>query len=345
MYPLNEITNLWDNGDEMKTIINDSKNPRFNLALEEYVLKYLDSDEDFVLLWQNENSIIIGRNQNTFEEINSDVVKKHDVNVVRRITGGGAVYHDDGNLNFSFVTKMKDNLNDYKKFTAPVIEALNTMGVPAEFQGRNDIVVEDKKISGNAQSFYKHKMLHHGTILFDANLPFVAEVLNVKADKIKSKGIKSNRARVTNIKPYLKENIGMPEFKKTLLAYLLDTKNIQDHMYELTQDDLDKIQELMAKRYNKWAWNYGENPEFSLEKAGRYQGGKVEFHLNIKEGKIDDIKIFGDFLGSKDITTLEDKFRGVAFSEEKIKPLIEKEPLDEYFFNISVDDILHCLFT
>lgn len=328
----------------MKTIINDSKNPRFNLALEEYVLKYLDSDEDFVLLWQNDNSVIVGRNQNTFEEINDSIVKKYNVNVVRRITGGGAVYHDGGNLNFSFVTKMKDNLNDYKKFTAPVIEALNTLGVPAEFHGRNDIVVEDKKISGNAQSYHKQKMLHHGTILFDANLAFVAEVLNVKPDKIKSKGIKSNRARVTNIKPYLKETISMPEFKKTLLAYLLGTDNIQNHIYELTQADLTKIEELMAKRYNKWDWNFGENPDFTLEKSGRYPGGKVTFHLDIKAGKIKDVKIFGDFLGSKDITTLEDRLRGTVFSEEAIKPLMEKEPLDEYFFNITVDDIMHCLF-
>ena len=191
MYPLNEITNLWDSGDEMKTIINDSKNPRFNLALEEYVLKYLDSDEDFVLLWQNENSVIIGRNQNTIEEINAAYVKTHDVNVVRRITGGGAVYHDMGNLNFSYVTNtLKDNLNNYRKFTDPVIKALNSLGVPAEFAGRNDIVVEEKKISGNAQSFYKNRMLHHGTILFDADLGMIADVLNVKPDKIASKGIK-----------------------------------------------------------------------------------------------------------------------------------------------------------
>ena len=329
----------------MKTILNDSKNPRFNLALEEYVLKYLDSDEDFVLLWQNENSVIIGRNQNTLEEINPDVVKKHDVNVVRRITGGGAVYHDDGNLNFSFITKMKDNLNDYRKFTKPVIEGLNNLGVPAEFQGRNDIVVEDKKISGNAQSFYKDKMLHHGTILFDANLPFVAEVLNVKADKIKSKGIKSNRSRVTNILPYLKEEVSMGQFKKTLLEHLLGTKDIVKHVYELTDDDYEKINELMEKRYNRWEWNYGESPDFSIEKAGRYEGGKVEFHFNVSEGKISDVKIFGDFLGSRDITELQDKLKGTQYEEEAFRKKLENEPLDEYFFNISVDDILHLVFT
>lgn len=329
----------------MKTILNDSKDPRFNLALEEYVLKYLDTDEDFVLLWQNENSVIIGRNQNTIEEINTRYVKDHDVNVIRRITGGGAVYHDLGNLNFSFVTKtLKDNLNNYKKFTEPVIKALNTFGVPAEFHGRNDVVVEGKKISGNAQSFYKNKMLHHGTILFDADLSIIADVLNVKPDKIASKGIKSNRARVTNIKPYLKEDVDMGDFKETLLKYLLDTDNITNHVYHLTDEDYSKIQKLMDERYNNWEWNYGESPEFSLVKEGRYAGGKLEFHLDVKDGTIKDLRIFGDFLGTKDLNTLENNLKGIPYNEESVKTIISQESLNEYFFNITMEDIIDCLF-
>ena len=329
----------------MKTIINHSRNPRFNLALEEYVLKYLDTDEDFVLLWQNANSVIIGRNQNTVEEVNAEYVKKHDVSVVRRITGGGAVYHDLGNLNFSFVTNtLKDNLNNYIKFTEPVIKALNSLGVPAEFSGRNDIVVEGKKISGNAQSYYKNKMLHHGTILFDANLSMVADVLNVKQDKIASKGIKSNRARVTNIKPYLKDEITMSEFEDRLLKYLLDTDDIKDHIYHLSKSDLDKINDLMETRYNTWEWNYGQSPEFSIEKSGRYQGGKVEFHFNVKDGVISEMKIFGDFLGAKPLDELEELFINAKYDETSVKEALKDEKIEEYFFNIHLDNVLDCLF-
>ena len=330
----------------MKTILNDSKDPRFNLALEEYVLKYLNSDEDFVLLWQNANSVIIGRNQNTYEEINASLVKEHDVSVVRRITGGGAVYHDMGNLNFSFITKtLKDNLNNYKKFTDPVIQALNALGVPAEFQGRNDIVVDGKKISGNAQAFHNNKMLHHGTILFDVNLAFVAEVLNVKQDKIASKGIKSNRARVTNIKSYLNnQSLDMTTFKETLLKNLLDTSNILDHVYALTDEDLNKIHELKRKRYDTWEWNYGESPESENVREKRYPGGKIEFMFNLKNGAFDSVRLFGDFLGAEDVSPIENALNGVLYQENTVRDALKELDIPTFFINITLEDVIDCLF-
>ncbi len=329
----------------MKTILNESLDPRFNLALEEYILKYLDTPEDFIFLWQNANSVIIGRNQNTIEEVNAQYVLEHKVNVVRRITGGGAVYHDLGNLNFSFITNTtKDNVNNYRKFTDPVIQALQSYGVPAEFGGRNDILVEGMKISGNAQAFHKHRFLHHGTILFNADLTMLGKILNPKPDKIESKGIKSVRSRVTNILPYFKTVPTMKEFKSRLLEKLLNTNNIKPFIYDLTAKDLSKINELVKTKFSTWNWNYGESPAFTIEKYARYEGGGVSFRLNVENGLIKTVKIFGDFLGTKDITDVEKALSNTLFQRDAVKVKLSPLNLDEYFLKITLDNVLDCLF-
>ena len=330
---------------KMITILNNKTDPRYNLALEEYALKQLNIDDDIILLWQNEPSVIIGRNQNTIEEINSNYIKNHNIHVVRRISGGGAVYHDFGNLNFTFITNnLKDNLNNYRKFATPVINALNSLEVPAEFAGRNDIIVEGKKISGNAQSYFKNRMFQHGTILFDANLEMVANVLQVHLDKIESKGIKSNRSRVTNIKPYIHKDMTIKEFQSYLLHYFLETDDIEAKTYQLTQNDYENIQKLCDEKYSTWEWNYGESPEFTLQKSNRYAGGKIQFNLNVKDGMILSCKIFGDFLGKKDITELENLLTNKPYREEVISDLLKDIVIEEYFYNITTTDILHCLF-
>ena len=329
----------------MITIINKKTDPRYNLALEEYVLKNLETEEDIILLWQNEPAIIIGRNQNTIEEINVEYVKEKNIHVVRRTSGGGAVYHDLGNLNYTFVTNnLKDNLNNYRKFTEPVIDALKDLGVPAEFSGRNDIVVDGKKISGNAQSYYKNRMFHHGTILLNIDLDDVAKMLKVKADKIESKGIKSTRSRVNNILPYFKKKMSMEEFIDFLLKHILKTDNIDEKTYHLTEEDYLAIDKLMKDKYMTWEWNYGESPEFSILKERRYAGGNLQFHLDVKEGIIKDAKLYGDFLGKLDVKDITNLIKGVKYREEDVREKLKDLNLTEYFMNINLDDIIDCLF-
>lgn len=206
----------------MIRIVNDHTDPRINLAVEEYALNYLDPGEEYVILWQNEPTVVIGRNQNTLAEVNGPFIKERGIHVVRRLSGGGAVYHDLGNLNFTFIVDAeKERVSNFEYFTRPVIQALASLGVQAEFSGRNDITIDGKKFSGNAQYWSKGRLLHHGTILFNSDLAVVQEALNVKVDKLQSKGVKSVRSRVTNIYPYLKTPITIEEFKEVLWQYLI----------------------------------------------------------------------------------------------------------------------------
>ncbi len=329
----------------MISIRNECKDPHFNLALDEYATKYLDPSEDYVILWQNEPSIIIGRNQNTIEEINLKYVNEHKINVVRRVSGGGAVYHDLGNLNFTFVVNNdKDVVSNFKKFTEPVINALKILGVNAEFSGRNDITIDVKKFSGNAQYYTGKRLMHHGTILFNSDLSVVQAALNVKQDKIESKGVKSVRSRVTNVYPYLPNKISIEEFKDTLLKFFMQDENYKEKEYILTEEDLAKINELKENKYSTWEWNYGQSPDFDIEKGKRYAGGKLELRFNVSEGKIQALKIFGDFFGKKEVSDIAALLIGKLYKEEAIKEALSSLDFENYFSGITIEDFIECMF-
>lgn len=329
----------------MISIKTKSTNPYFNLALEEYALKHLDIEDIIVILWQNEPTVVVGRNQNTIEEVNSKYIKDNNINVVRRLSGGGAVYHDLGNLNFTFIVKNDSNsVSNFKKFTKPVIKALNQLNIPAVFSGRNDITIEEKKFSGNAQYYYRNKLLHHGTILFNSDLSVVQNALKVKLDKIQSKGIKSVRSRVTNIYPYLEKKISTEEFKDLLLSFLFEQENQEQKEYILTDDDLEKIDTMMKERYLTWEWNYGQSPNFDMQKSKRYEGGNLDIRLNVEKGFISDLKIFGDFFGRNEISELETLLKNSKYEENSIREKLKSIDLTTYLYNVSEDDFIDCLF-
>ncbi|GAB6258317.1 lipoate--protein ligase [Peribacillus sp. NPDC101481] len=318
--------------------------PRINLAIEEYALKHLNIDETYLLFYINRPSIIIGRNQNTIEEINSDYVDGNGITVVRRLSGGGAVYHDLGNLNFSFITRDDgDSFHNFKKFTQPVVETLEKLGIHAELSGRNDILAEGKKISGNAMFSTKGRMFSHGTLLFQSEMDHIVSALKVKKDKIESKGIKSIRSRVGNIADFLKEPMSVEEFRSFLLQNIFKESGKVTE-YVLTETDWEKIHEISEERYQNWEWNYGKSPKFNLQNSHRFPVGSVDIRLEVNRGIIENCKIYGDFFGVGEVTDIEQKLTGIRYEKEAISRVLDEIDVRHYFGNVTKEEILALIY-
>jgi lipoate---protein ligase len=318
--------------------------PCINLAIEEYALYHLDPEETYLLFYSMDPAIIVGKNQNTFEEINSEYVEKNHVYVVRRLSGGGAVYNDRGDLSFSFITK-KDasHFNDYKKFTDPVVTALRKLGVDATLSGRNDILVGKKKISGNAQFSTKERMISHGTLMFDVNLDDVESALRVRQDKLASKGIKSVRSRVANIRDYLQTDITIGEFKQALLESIF-AGNHEIPEYRLTEHDFAKIGEISETRYKNWDWNFGRSPEFNVVRSQRFAGGLVDVRLFVQNGLIRECRIYGDFFGAQDVHELELRLVSCPYEKARIQSVFQGTDISEYFSSVTKKEFLSLLY-
>lgn len=318
--------------------------PRINLAIEEYALKNLEINETYLLFYINEPSIIIGKNQNTIEEINTDYVESNGIQVVRRLSGGGAVYHDLGNLNFSFITKDDgDSFHNFRKFTEPVVAALQKLGVNAELSGRNDLLAEGKKISGNAQFSTKGRMFSHGTLLYNSEMENVVSALKVKKDKIESKGIKSIRSRVANISDFLKSKMEIEKFRSLLLKNIFDGQE-EIPEYVLSEEDWKKILQLSKERYQNWDWNYGKSPKFNLQHSHRFPVGSIDVRLEVNKGIIENCKIYGDFFGVGDVGEIEARLKGCRYEKNEIEKALYDIDTTHYFGNVSKEEFINLLY-
>lgn len=312
-----------------------SVDPAYNLAFEEYVLENFCTDS-IVILWQNENTVVVGRNQNALQEINREYVEKNEITVVRRMTGGGTVYHDLGNLNYSFITDYNDEMS-MEAFCAPVCKALRKLGLNAESTGRNDITVDGKKVSGVAQRIYKNRILHHGCILFNTDTSVLSGALNADPDKFISKGVKSVSSRVANIQDLLTDKINMDKFKYCVKMELIGEGAV---MLGLPEAALQEVDELAEKKYRSWEWNYGKSPAYSFHNKKRFDGGTIEIFLDVADGMIREAAFFGDFMAQQDSTPACIALKGVRFNREDVMKALTLPDLERMFGGITKENIV-----
>ena len=324
--------------------VSNTNDTAFNIALEEYCFKNLKDQDEIFLLWINEPSIIVGKYQNTIEEINTEYTREHGINVIRRISGGGAVYHDLNNLNYTIISnkdKGKEGF-DFKEFSKPIIDTLAELGVKAEFTGRNDLEIDGQKFCGNAQAYIKDRVMHHGCLLFNVEFSALANALKVSKDKIESKGVKSVRARVTNILPHLKEPITVNEFSEKILGYM-KKHNPNMTEYHFSEEEIEKIKE-RAEYKRSWEWNYGESPEYNISRSHRFPKGKIEIFANVINSKIASIKFYGDFFGkNEELTDIENLLVDVKYTPEAVKKALENIEINNYFAGFTLDEIVEAI--
>lgn len=316
--------------------------PYFNLAAEEYVLRELT--DDFFMLWRNSPSVIVGKHQNALAEINYDYITKNQIKVVRRISGGGTVFHDLGNINFTFVMNGEpEHLVDFRKFTQPIIDVLATLGVEAKFEGRNGLCIGARKFSGNAEHVFKNRVLHHGTLLYDAKITELTKALNCDAEKFHSKAIKSVRSRVTNISEHLKQALDINDFISLVMNHVIN-KYPEAKPYEFSEQDRKGIKELVRTKYATWDWNFSYSPKYNFKKAIRTKGGKVEFNFVVENGVIHQAIIHGDFFSRADMNDLEKSLIGIPHREQEVLQTLSQFEIGKYFSHITIEELIPALF-
>lgn len=304
----------------MKYFISSSHDISYNLALEEYIFDTYRNGT-YLLLWKNEPSLVIGKFQNVYQEVNLKAVAESDVKIVRRNTGGGTVFHDLGNLNYSLIMDYKPSeFGQYDLYIGPVIRALNQLGVPAHKRNKSDIAVGRQKISGSAQTVFRNRILHHGTLLFDSDLSILYELLKPTSGRIESKSIKSVRSQVVNIKRYLQDpSMTMKELEQFLLQNLFD-ENMEGLV--LSKAEQEAVKERKKKKYDTWEWNYGQSPSFDFLKKSVFGDGEIEIAIAVKKGRITECKLYAsDSLGHLKEKLTQETYTGARYMYHELQAL------------------------
>lgn len=324
----------------MRYLKNKSTDPYYNMAFDEYALEQLELDEPLFFLWQNRPAVIIGLNQDAYAEVNLDYLRKHDIALVRRVTGGGAVYHDLGNLNYTIVGRSADLNRDYPEYTRYMLQALRALGVEAELSGRNDILVDGRKVSGYAKRVYKDRLMVHGTLMFDVDLEILERALSPSAQKLKAKGIASVRSRVANLKEYLPDMADIDDFSSCLERYLTD--DYRDTEVVLDKEQLQAIARMAREKFATEAWTYHRAVEKGgvIRQARRLACGMVEACLQVENGKIVSCRFGGDFIGNLPAQQLEQSLVGIDYEREEIARYLSTMQVERYFDGVTADELL-----
>jgi lipoate-protein ligase A len=307
----------------MLCIRNDITDPYFNIAAEEYFL--LESDREYFLLYTNEPSVIIGKHQNAYAEINYDFIRENNIKVVRRISGGGAVWHDQGNLNFSFIRNGREGeLVNFRRHMQPVLDFLTKLGLKAGFEGKNSIVVNGYKISGNAEHVFKNRILHHGTLLFNTNLTNLAEALQVDSQKYFDRAVKSVRSNTTNIADQLNIKMNINEFGNKFFQFIV-AGDPGSKIICMENFDNQKIKLLADNKYSKWEWNFGYSPPYKLDRMADISGFDLGIFMQVEKAHIIKITISGNLLEPSLRKKLESALTGRKHEESTIIGILKND--------------------
>lgn len=317
----------------MKYLINNSTDPYFNLAFDEYCLENIPSEEPYFFLWRNRPAVIIGLNQNAYSEVNLDYLNSHGITLARRVTGGGAVYHDLQNMNYTIIGRNPS--------PQPMVDALRSLGVPAELTGRNDIFVEGRKVSGYARRVSHDQEIIHGTLMYDVDLDTLTHVLDTPGSKMQAKGIASVKSRVANLKEYL------PQFKSLdeLQAALQEILSAGDGQMPLSAEQVAEVRRQADEKFSTWDFIYGHSHEADFRCKAKLSCGTVEADIRVDRGLIARLDFSGDFLFDTPAQELAAKMTGLRYAPAEVKAFLATQPVSTYFRGATPDDLAALLFT